>query len=69
MGPSHRDYLAAHAPQDVCNNIMGNNVQDIAEFLDMDPDDYVDDFHYLAAYTKAAYIYADAMIETSKGIP
>ena len=60
QGMSHRAYLAAHAPQDVLQTIMGHTAEDIAGFLGVAV--YNDDLHYLLAYTKAAYVYADAMI-------
>ena len=53
-GISQRNYLAAHAPKHVCDDII---------YRDPSSADYV------TAYAKAAYIYADAMIALENNKP
>ena len=68
QGMSHRDYLAAHAPKDICDEIMGHTATRASKFLGIKTAKYVPDIHYLVAYAKAAYVYADAMIAAGKEV-
>jgi len=65
-GMSHRDYLAAHAPQSVCEDIIGDTVQSTAKFIGIEAKEYDHSVHYAAAYAKATYVYADRMVAAKK---
>jgi hypothetical protein len=57
-----RVWLAAHAPSSEIESIIGDTAKSVCEFLGKDAKDYNWRVDYLAALSKARYVWADAML-------
>lgn len=65
MEQSYRIHLAARAPAEEIDGMLGQSRPEAADFIGIPVEDYRPRVHYVQCVAKARFMWADAMIKES----